>query len=112
MGAGVAQIVAILVAAVIGLPLFFFALMSALDRFERSISGGLTGISGIMVAPPQPVAATAATPETVSPAHLEPALPGLDVIDTLGAVVRLQPNALQPNAVGAPAGGPRQAAAM
>jgi hypothetical protein len=107
MGAGLAQIVAILVAAVFGLPLFFFGLMSALDRFEQSISGGLTGISGIMAAPPRPVAETATTPEAVPPTHLEPALPGLDVIDTLGAVVRLQPNAAVTSA-----GGPRQAAAM
>jgi len=38
MGAGLAQIGIVLVLTVIGLPLFFFGLMAALDRFERSLS--------------------------------------------------------------------------
>jgi hypothetical protein len=38
MGAGLAQIGVLIVLTVIGLPLFFFGLMAALDRFERSLS--------------------------------------------------------------------------
>jgi hypothetical protein len=38
MGASLAQISIIVVLSVIGLPLFFFGLMTALDRFERSLS--------------------------------------------------------------------------
>ncbi|MGH8891452.1 MAG: hypothetical protein ACRDV3_17025 [Acidothermaceae bacterium] len=38
MGAGLAQIGILVVLTVIGLPLFFFGLMAALDRFEKSLS--------------------------------------------------------------------------
>jgi len=38
MGAGLAQIGVLMVLTVIGLPLFFFGLMAALDRFEKSLS--------------------------------------------------------------------------
>ena len=39
MSEGLAQIGIVLAATVVGLPLFFFALLAALDRFERSLSG-------------------------------------------------------------------------
>jgi hypothetical protein len=38
MGAGFAQVGLLLLLTVVGLPLFFFGLMAALDRFERSLS--------------------------------------------------------------------------
>jgi len=38
MGAGLAQIGMLILLIVIGLPLFFFMLMAALDRFERTLS--------------------------------------------------------------------------
>jgi len=38
MGAGFAQVGVLLVLTVIGLPLFFFGLMAALDHFERTLS--------------------------------------------------------------------------
>jgi len=38
MGAGLAQIGVLMVLTVIGLPLFFFGLMAALDHFEKSLS--------------------------------------------------------------------------
>lgn len=38
MGAGYAQVGLLLLLTVVGLPLFFFGLMAALDRFERAIS--------------------------------------------------------------------------
>lgn len=38
MGAGLAQVGILLLLTVVGLPLFFFGLMAALDRFERSLS--------------------------------------------------------------------------
>jgi len=38
MGAGFAQVGMLLLLTVIGLPLFFFGLMAALDLFERSLS--------------------------------------------------------------------------
>lgn len=37
MGSGLAQVGVILALTVIGLPLFFFGLMSALDRFEQAL---------------------------------------------------------------------------
>jgi hypothetical protein len=51
MGAGFAQIGMLILLTIIGLPLFFFALMAALDRFERTLS-----------ASPRTVAAHAAAP--------------------------------------------------
>jgi hypothetical protein len=38
MGAGFAQVGMLLLLTVVGLPLFFFGLMAALDLFERSLS--------------------------------------------------------------------------
>jgi hypothetical protein len=38
MGAGFAQVGVLLLLTVVGLPLFFFGLMAALDKFERSFS--------------------------------------------------------------------------
>jgi len=38
MGRGLPQVVLLITATLIGLPLFFFALLAALDRFERSLS--------------------------------------------------------------------------
>jgi hypothetical protein len=37
MGSGLAQVGALLALTVIGLPLFFFGLMAALDRFEQRL---------------------------------------------------------------------------
>ena len=37
MGSGLAQVGVVLALTVIGLPLFFFGLMSALDRFEQAL---------------------------------------------------------------------------
>ncbi len=85
MGAGVAQIVALLVSTVIGLPLFFFALMSALDRFEQAL--------------PHAGAATAQLAQAIA----EPVEPAAEPAD----VVLLQPN---PVTVIMPATGPHAAA--
>ena len=62
MGAGYAQVGLLLLLTVVGLPLFFFGLMAALDRFERAISP-------TPVAPATPEAAAATAPANPEPAR-------------------------------------------
>lgn len=69
MGAGYAQVGLLLLLTVVGLPLFFFGLMAALDRFERAISprpGAAPGVAPAVVTP-EP------TPAPVAPFDAEPA---------------------------------------
>ena len=55
MGSGLAQVGVLLALTVIGLPLFFFGLMSALDRFEQALERAPR-----KVAPPVDAASVAA----------------------------------------------------
>jgi hypothetical protein len=55
MGAGFAQIGLLLLLTVVGLPLFFFGLMAALDKFEHS----LTPQPRVTVTPPAADSSTA-----------------------------------------------------
>lgn len=45
MGAGFAQIGMLILLTIVGLPLFFFALMAALDRFEGTLSASPRTVS-------------------------------------------------------------------
>jgi hypothetical protein len=63
MGAGFAQVGMLLLLTVVGLPLFFFGLMAALDRFERSLS-----------AQPRAVAPRSAPPAAATQPAGEPVL--------------------------------------
>lgn len=69
MGAGFAQVGLLLLLTVVGLPLFFFGLMSALDRFERALSPRPEGAAAPSVTPePAAAAAPAAAAVEVDPA--------------------------------------------
>lgn len=65
MGAGLAQVGILLLLTVIGLPLFFFGLMAALDHFERTLSAAPRTV--LPSGPPlsSPGAAESAAPRTV-----------------------------------------------
>lgn len=64
MGAGFAQIGLLLLLTVVGLPLFFFGLMAALDKFEHS----LTPQPRVAVTPPAPESSAAASSAGGAPA--------------------------------------------
>jgi len=89
MGAGYAQVGLLLLLTVVGLPLFFFGLMAALDRFERAISPrqAVPGASTSPATSPEPVAEAA--PETaatvVSLPVASPALASAPLAATGGA---------------------------
>ena len=72
MGAGLAQVGILLLLTVIGLPLFFFGLMAALDHFERTLSSA---------------------PRTVPPAP-----GGVGASAGIGAVAAVQPPAIKADA--------------
>jgi hypothetical protein len=73
MGAGLAMVAIVFGATVFGLPLFFFGLMAALDRFERSLSAPQSAAPAAAAPAEAPVpAAVAATPvPSTSPAQLD-----------------------------------------
>ena len=61
MGSGLAQVGGLLALTVIGLPVFFFGLMTALDRFEQALERAPRKVT-------QPADATsAAAPNSVPP---------------------------------------------
>jgi len=62
MGAGFVQVGILLLLTVVGLPLFFFGLMAALDRFERSLSDQPRTAALPPSAPPAPAPAPAVQP--------------------------------------------------
>jgi hypothetical protein len=65
MGVGLAQLGILVLLTVVGLPLFFFGLLAALDRFERSLSDQPRQVASrpATSAPaPQPAQAVAASP--------------------------------------------------
>lgn len=73
MGAGYAQVGLLLLLTVVGLPLFFFALMAALDRFERAISarpGVAAHSTPEPLAEPEPQAIGSVVSLPVTPAPL------------------------------------------
>jgi hypothetical protein len=57
MGAGLAQIGMLILLAVVGLPLFFFMLMAALDRLERTLSESPRTVMPISSARAEPAVA-------------------------------------------------------
>lgn len=72
MGVGLAQLGILVLLTVVGLPLFFFGLLAALDRFERSLSDQprhVASLPAALAAAPQPAqtvaASTAATEAAV-----------------------------------------------
>jgi hypothetical protein len=69
MGAGFAQIGLLLLLTVVGLPLFFFGLMAALDKFEHS----LTPQPRVAVTPPAPESSATASSAADSSAGGAPA---------------------------------------
>jgi hypothetical protein len=94
MGAGFAQVGLLLLLTVIGLPLFFFALMAALDKFERSFSpqprvaATPTGANG-----PADITAASTAPLAVTPEAAVVALPTLPVATSGNAAPASKPAA-------------------
>lgn len=75
MGSGLAQVGVLLALTVIGLPLFFFGLMAALDRFEQSLERAprkVTSTTQAVDAAPQPVAPSPASPGSTPPVAAKP----------------------------------------
>lgn len=68
MGAGFAQVGLLLLLTVVGLPLFFFGLMAALDRFERALSPQPAAPAPAAMPDPVAAPAPAAAVEVVEPA--------------------------------------------
>jgi len=69
MGAGLAMVAIVFGATVFGLPLFFFGLMAALDRFERSLSAPQS--TAPAAAPAEALAPVATTAAPAPPAQLD-----------------------------------------
>lgn len=66
MGSGLAQVGVVLALSVIGLPLFFFGLLSALDRFEQALERAPRRVTPRRVAQPAADASVVAAPNAVS----------------------------------------------
>ena len=105
MGAGYAQVGLLLLLTVVGLPLFFFGLMAALDRFERAISPR----PGAAATPPPEPAATGQVTTVQAEPTTAPAKPATETAPA-GAVVSL-PIAPAPAAAPLAAGGAAAVAA-
>jgi hypothetical protein len=58
MGAGLGGVGVLLILTIVGLPLFFFALLAALDRFEQSLAVDESSPDSALAAPPHPLIVT------------------------------------------------------
>lgn len=67
MGSGLAQVGALLALTVIGLPLFFFGLMAALDRFEQRLEREPRKVTATTTATANTAATDAAPPVAANP---------------------------------------------
>jgi hypothetical protein len=93
MGAGFAQVGLLLLLTVVGLPLFFFGLLAALDKFERSFSPQPRMAAAPASDAPADLPAAGAATLTVAPEAAVVALPTLPVATAASAAAASKPAA-------------------
>lgn len=88
MGAGLAEVGVLLVLTIVGLPLFLFALLAALDRFEQSLSAEASATNPAAVAATAPEPLTVIVPAATEHATVDAAVVALPVATALSASSR------------------------
>jgi hypothetical protein len=88
MGAGLAEVGVLLVLTIVGLPLFLFALLAALDRFEQSLSAEASAANPAAAAVTAPEPLTVIVPAATEHATADAAVVALPIATAVSASSR------------------------